>query len=105
MSETTDSLIESMRGRAADLRALNARVRFALGADGAILVDATRNPVRIDPAVEGEGDADCTLRLSAANLAKLIEGKLNPMLAFSMGKLKIEGSKGVAMKLASLLDA
>ena len=35
---------------------------------------------------------------------KLIAGRLSPMLAFTLGKLKVEGSKGVAMKLASLLD-
>lgn len=103
MSTATDVLIDEMRGRAADLRALNARVRFSLGADGDIFLDATRNPVAITAA--GGADADCTLRLSADNLSKLMRGKLNPMLAFSLGKLKVDGSKGVAMKLASLLDA
>ena len=35
---------------------------------------------------------------------KLMRGKLSPMLAFSTGRLRVEGSKGVALKLGSLLD-
>ena len=38
------------------------------------------------------------------NAAKLLDGTLNPMLAYSMGKLKIDGSMGLAMKVAALLD-
>ena len=44
------------------------------------------------------------LRLTGENLARLMAGKLSPMLAFSTGKLRVDGSKGVALKLASLLD-
>ena len=49
-------------------------------------------------------DADCILKIKKANLEKLIAGKLDPMLAFTMGKLKIKGSMGVAAKLSSMLD-
>ncbi len=49
-------------------------------------------------------DADCTIRISAENLAKLIDGELNPMMAYTLGKLKIDGSMGVAMKVAALLE-
>lgn len=105
MSNSASELVDEMRARSADLKPLNARVRFALGADGDIWLDATRNPIAVSAAPPADDEPDCTLRLSAANLAKLMQGKLNPMLAFSLGKLKVEGSKGVAMKLASLLDA
>ena len=57
----------------------------------------------VEPAT-GEDEADTVLRLSATDLEKLMRGKLSPMLAFSTGRLKVEGSKGVAMKLGSLLD-
>jgi putative sterol carrier protein len=42
--------------------------------------------------------------LSSDDLIRLIAGRLSPMLAFSTGRLRVEGSKGVALKLASLLD-
>lgn len=105
MTISANELVDEIRGRAADLKSLNARVRFALGADGDIWLDATGGVVKVSVDSNGDDAPDCTLRLSADNLAKLMQGKLNPMLAFSLGKLKVDGSKGVAMKLAGLLDA
>lgn len=97
-----EDFIAALRGRAAELRALGYRVRFALSDTGeSILLDATGGRVVVS---QDDGDADATLALSSADLAKLMAGKLSPMLAFSLGRLKVEGSKGVAMKLASLFD-
>jgi putative sterol carrier protein len=97
-----EDILSEMRARSATLRSLNASVRFVLGKDGEIIhLDARSNPIAI---TQDDQDADCTIRISPENLAKLINGKLNPMLAFTMGKLKVEGSMGVAMKLAQLLD-
>lgn len=99
------SLITEMQRRAADLRRLGYRVRFDLSdTEESILLDATGpGPAEIGPA-EPEAAADTVLRLSVADLGKLIAGRLSPMLAFSTGKLRVEGSKGVALKLAGLLD-
>lgn len=105
MTISANELVDEMRARAGDLKSLNARVRFALGAEGEIWLDATGGAVKVSADSNADDEPDCTLRLSADNLAKLIQGKLNPMLAFSLGKLKVDGSKGVAMKLAGLLDA
>ncbi|MBP2229259.1 putative sterol carrier protein [Azospirillum agricola] len=97
-----DDILNEMRNRATTLRSLNASVRFLLGKDGQVIrVDARTNPVSI---TQDDAEADCTIRISPENLAKLIDGRLNPMLAFTMGKLKVEGSMGIAMKLAQLLD-
>ncbi|PWC39685.1 SCP2 sterol-binding domain-containing protein [Azospirillum sp. TSO35-2] len=97
-----DDILQEMRSRAATLRALNASVRFLLNKEGEVIrVDARANPISI---TRDDADSDCTIRISPENLAKLIDGRLNPMLAFTMGKLKVEGSMGVAMKLAQLLD-
>jgi len=98
-----DDLVRDIQARSAQLRGLNARVRFVVGGGGGdvILLDASNSQVSV---ARADGEADCTLRISAENLAKLIDGKLNPMLAYTMGKLKVEGSTGVAMKLASMLD-
>lgn len=98
-----DDLVSTIQSRSGDLRGLGAKVRFALGGPGdMILVDARANPVTVTRA---DGEADCTIRMTPENLNKLINGQLNPMLAFTMGKLKVEGSMGVALKLASLLEA
>ena len=97
MSEIQDKLA----ARLADFTGLDAHLRFDLGDDGVIDVDATQSPPTLG---DGSDDPACTIRLSADNLVKLMDGALNPMLAYTMGKLKIEGSMGLAMKLASRLE-
>ena len=99
-----ESLMAGMRARADALRRLGYRVRFDLtDTEESILLDATGGAPTIEVA-SAEDEADTVLRLSAADAEKLTRGKLSPMLAFSTGKLRVEGSKGVAMKLAGLLD-
>jgi ubiquinone biosynthesis protein UbiJ len=101
-----EALMAAMREKLPVLAPLGYRVLFNIDdIDGGILLDATGGRAKLslieaDDAVE----VDTTLKLSSENLAKLMNGKLSPMLAFSLGKLKVDGSKGVALKLASLLD-
>ena len=98
---TIDDIAGDFRDRAGEFTGLKARVMFDLGDDGSLVVDATEAPPEIS--VEA-GEADCTIRLSLANLEKLMAGNLSPTLAYAMGKLRIEGSMGLAMKVAALLD-
>ena len=94
-------VVRTFRARALEFAPLGARVMFDLGEDGCVLIDATATP----PAVREEaGEADCTIRVSLDNLEKLMAGAMNPTLAYTLGRLKIEGSMGLAMKVASLLD-
>ena len=99
-----EDLIAQMQAKAGDLKRLGYRIRFDLtDTNESILVDGTAGAATITEGSSGD-EADTVLMLTAANMEKLVAGKLNPMLAFATGKLKVEGSKGVAMKLASLLD-
>ncbi len=98
-----DELVNAVKAQADKLKELNHTVLFDLGDDGKILLDATGGDVKVTPNPDSD-DAETTLALSSENMAKLIEGDLNPMVAFTMGRLKIFGSKGIALKLASLLD-
>lgn len=101
---STDELINAMIARAPALRRLGYKVRIDISdLDESVLLDATGSQLDIRPA-SPEDEADTALRLSAADLGKLMAGRLNPMLAFSTGRLRVEGSKGVALKLANLLD-
>ena len=100
-----ESLMARMRTRAGALRSLGYRVRFDLSdTEESILLDATGGGAPTIEAAGTEEEADTVLRLSATDAEKLVDGRLSPMLAFSTGRLKVEGSKGVAMKLAGLLD-
>lgn len=96
-----ESITQDFRDRALDFAGLNATVKFDFGDDGCLVIDARSTPPTVlDEPIE----ADCTIRLSIKNLRKLAEGALSPTLAYAMGKLRVEGSMGLAMKVAALLD-
>lgn len=78
-------------------RPLENSLKFDCGADGALTLDGGQAALADNP-------ADCTIAISVANLEKLIAGKLNPMTAFAMGKLKVSGDMSVALKLGKLLS-
>jgi putative sterol carrier protein len=101
---TLDEIVGEMRKQSEKLKELNHTVLFDLGDDGKVLLDATGGGVRLTPNPDSD-DAETTLVLSTENLLKLMQGDLNPMVAFTMGRLKVFGSKGIALKLSSLLDS
>ncbi|MES2710671.1 MAG: SCP2 sterol-binding domain-containing protein [Pseudomonadota bacterium] len=99
-----ETILAAMREAAPKLRGLGYRVRFdLLDAGQSYLLDGTVTPVEVG-ASEADTAADTVLAMTSDNLGKLMAGKLSPMLAFATGKLKVEGSKGVALKLAGMLD-
>jgi putative sterol carrier protein len=79
-----------------DGKSFDGSLKFDCGSDGVIVLNNGR--VTTD-----ELSTDCTLRLSTENLKKLLRGQLNPMTAVMMGKIKISGDMGVAMKLGKLI--
>lgn len=77
-------------------KSFDGSLKFDCGEDGVIvLADGT--------ASDQDRETDCTLKLSADYLMQLLAGKLNPMTAVMMGKIKISGNPKVAMSLADLL--
>ena len=98
-----ENIVEDVKKRAQELGELNNTVLFDLEESGKILVDATGDDVVVT-ANPDDDEAETTLVLSPDNLQKLMAGELNPMVAFTMGKLKVFGSKGIALKLSGLLD-
>lgn len=78
-------------------KSFDGSLKFDCGADGVIVL-ANGNASTTDQ------NTDCTLRLSADSLTKLLTGKLNPMTAVMTGKIKISGDMGVAMKLSKLIS-
>lgn len=100
--QSADDLVAAICKHERALRTLGYRVRFDLtDTNAVILLDATGGAMDV---AEAGGDADTVLALSSDDLGRLIAGKLSPTLAFATGRLKIEGSRGVALKLAGLLD-
>ncbi|WHZ35149.1 SCP2 sterol-binding domain-containing protein [Sagittula sp. MA-2] len=82
--------------RGLDKRPLNEVIKFDCGADGSITLQDGQ-------AVLEDRPAQCTIHMTADNLRKLIQGKMNPMTGFAMGKIRVSGDMALAMKLGQLL--
>ena len=96
-----DTIKEQIRQKLAFAGHLKARVTFDFGDDGRIFVDSTQSPPVIS---EAEEESDVTLLCSLATFEGFLNGSQNPNLAFMMGKLKVKGSMGLAMKLNAILE-
>lgn len=70
--------------------------KFVLTGEGTIMID--ENGVRA-----GDDDADVTLTADAHVFQAILDGEMNPTSAFMTGKLSVDGSMGMAMKLAASL--
>lgn len=97
--------LESIKNQIAQKLALagslRARARFDFGAQGHVFVDATQTPPVMS---DSDEDADVTLICSLETFEGFLAGTQNPSLAFMMGKLKVKGSMGLAMKLNAILE-
>lgn len=79
---------------------LGSSIKFHCGSDGVVLVDATVVPNVVS---NEDNPAQCTVKMKMSDLEDMLAGKLDPMAAFSLGKLQLEGDLGVAMKLGTLM--
>lgn len=71
--------------------------KFVIDGEGAVMVDSAG--VRA-----GDEEAEVTLSASAETFEGMMNGDVNPTMAFMSGSLKIDGSMSEAMKLASILS-
>lgn len=93
LEEITQGMVQRVKPGA-----LDATVKFDFGDDGKIFIDGNAGTVNNDDA-----DADCTITMKMKDFVALAGGDLDPTTAFMMGKLKVKGNMGVAMKLQSIL--
>lgn len=73
------------------------KVKFDFGSVGKLLLDGPAGK-----ATNEDGEADATVAVNFDDFTQLLQGKLDPMMAYMSGKLKVAGDMSVAMKLQSL---
>ena len=96
-----EDITTEIRTKAQSMEANGKKVKIDLMGDGTIFIDATTTP----PTVSNiDDEADVTLNISEENFESLMDGSLNPQMAFMMGKLKIDGDMSLALKLGDLFS-
>ena len=76
---------------------LDGSLKMNFGDDGVVRIEGTE--VTTD-----DTDADATITITLEDAVAMMEGDLNPTMAFMQGKLSVDGNMGMAMKLSNLLD-
>ncbi|MDO5614138.1 MAG: SCP2 sterol-binding domain-containing protein [Paracoccus sp. (in: a-proteobacteria)] len=79
------------------LGSFGSTAKFVIDGEGAIIIDENGARAADDP-------AEVTLTASAETFEGILNGSVNPTMAFMTGKLKIDGSMGLAMQLGTALS-
>lgn len=77
--------------------------QFDLAGDdgGSWIVDLKTPPGSV---ATGPGEtADCVISVDADDFCRIMDGELDPMMAFMMGKVRVAGNVGMATKLSALM--
>ena len=82
--------------------AIGAVFKCALEGEGGgnFIVNLKDNP----GVTEGDGAAECTIRMTSQDFVDLTEDKANGQQLFFTGKLKVEGDMSLALRLQPLMD-
>ncbi|MDO5529354.1 MAG: SCP2 sterol-binding domain-containing protein [Paracoccus sp. (in: a-proteobacteria)] len=94
MSNVINAAVDALNAKLGNFDSV---AKFVIVDEGAIMVD--ENGAR-----EGDEEADVTMTASRETFEGILDGTVNPTTAFMMGKLKIDGSMGLAMKLGQALS-
>lgn len=97
-----DDLKEALQKRLGAAPALGYTVALDFGDDGQLYLDGTGSGNELVNSLSNEPDT--TLTLSPETMKKIIDGDTDPNMAVLMGKLKVGGKMGVALKLAGYLE-
>ena len=94
MSEVVTKAVQKLGEK---IDSFDSVAKFVITGEGAIMIDE-------DGVRAGDEDAEGTLTASRETFEGILNGDVNPATAFMRGKLKIDGSMGVAMQLGQKLS-
>lgn len=94
MSDVINAAVKALSAKMAD--GFDGLAKFVIAGEGAIMVGP-------DGVRAGDDEADVTMTATAEVFQALMNGEMNPTMAFMTGKLTVDGSMGLAMKLGAAL--
>ena len=95
MSDVIDAAVTAL-GAKLGAGGFDGVAKFVIKDEGAIMLDQSG-------ARAGDEEADVTLTADVETFRAILEGNMNPTMAFMTGKLSVDGNLGLAMKLGSVL--
>jgi putative sterol carrier protein len=103
MAETAREFFTDLAARTAGgserTRGLTASYRFDVEGAGSWRVDVDDGSVAVS---ESDGPADCVIAVPEDLFLRIVSGRQSPMGAFLMGKIRVEGDTGLAMRLKDI---
>ena len=93
LADITDRLRRALEGQPG----LERTLKLDLRGDGFVFIDGAEVSNEDRP-------ADCTVSVSADDLAALANGLLDPMNALMRGRMRVSGDMSVAMRLQPILS-
>ena len=95
--------VRSLAGKAdvSNVDFLAVQVNITGKESGVFYVEVKDHKVSVEP--YEYNDRNCAVTMNMTNFCKLMDGKLDPVLAFTTGKLKVDGDAGKALEFSKLL--
>ena len=88
---------------AEEAKGLSGRVQFSLSGDGGGEWGVVLSDGKVSVSEGVMSQPQLTVKARTENAEQLLNGKLDPMMAFMTGKIKIAGDMALGMKLIGLL--
>ena len=103
---TFDEILKKVRDIAAKTDAsdkdfLAVQVNLTGPQSGVFYVEVKDHKINVEPYEYNDRNCAVTMKLNDFN--KLIDGKLDPVFAFTTGKLKVDGDIGKALEFSKLI--
>jgi putative sterol carrier protein len=110
MSETTvkeffDSLPEKLMADPGKISGMQCVYQFNIDGEGGGRWFVTIDDGKVTVDEGGAENPDSVITMADTDFLGLISGSLAPQMAFMMGKLKVAGNMGLALKLGNFLKA
>ncbi len=105
-SMTFDEILAAVREKAASANAggtdfLAAQINLSGNNGGVFYVEVKDGRIAVEP--YEYNDRSCAVSMSADDFVKLMNGKLDAVAAFTLGKLKVDGDISKALEFAKIV--